>query len=428
VAKGDGITMPVMTAILIALETSGSRCGVALLRADENGVVIQRREHEGTQTHAERLLPLADELLADCGLLRTDIQAVAFGQGPGGFTGLRVACGVAQGLGLALGVPIMPVVSHRAVVSQIQARSDEVVVVALDARMEETYLAAYVSDGMGDWRVLQEPVLMAASVAASWSEAQLPLWSSAVGQPLAGVAAGDAWTAYAARMPLPTGWRRAPETHQHPDVEAVARLGLRDWRDGKAVPADQAVPLYVRDKVAYTTHERMQGQGGNPRAALPGVSGPVMVPMVESDLDDVVALECAVQSHPWTRGNFADSLHAGHGAWVLREGDRLLGFAVVMTAPDVAHLLVIAVTRDAQRQGYGRRLLARCEAEARRQGVSGLLLEVRPSNAAARAFYEKTGFVQIGVRRGYYPKGRDEREDALVLKKRFTATDGHGPG
>jgi len=421
---GQGVlTIPAMTAILIALETSGPRCGVALLRADDSGVTVRLREHEGVQTHAERLLPMADELLADWGLRRTDIHAVAFDQGPGAFTGLRVACGVAQGLGLALGVPVMPVGSHRAVASQVQARPGEAVVVALDARMQEVYLAAYTLGEADDWRVLQAPVLMPAAVVASWSAAQLPQWSALVGQPLSGVAAGDAWAVYAAHMPLPSGWRRAFEGDSRPGADAVARLGLRDWRDGKALPADQAAPLYVRDKVAYTTIERMQGQGGNPRAALPAEAGPVIARMTAGDLDEVVALECAVQSHPWTRGNFADALAAGHGAWVLREGERdgerLLGFAVLMPAPDVAHLLVIAVACDVWRRGYGRQLLAHCEAEARRQGVPGVLLEVRPSNAAARAFYEKAGFLQIGVRRGYYPKGRGEREDALVLKKSF---------
>ena len=81
---------------LLALETSSSRCGVALLRAADGRLDVTVREHEGSQEHAERLLPMAGELLAEAGLAPGALHAVAFGQGPGGFTGLRVACGVAR--------------------------------------------------------------------------------------------------------------------------------------------------------------------------------------------------------------------------------------------------------------------------------------------------------------------------------------------
>ncbi|MCD0505604.1 tRNA (adenosine(37)-N6)-threonylcarbamoyltransferase complex dimerization subunit type 1 TsaB, partial [Bordetella petrii] len=103
---------------LLALETSSSRCGVALLRESPDGPRVSLLEHEGAQEHAERLLPMASQLLAQEGLAPGDLHGVAFGQGPGGFTGLRVACGVAQGMGLALGVPVVPVVSHLAVAEQ----------------------------------------------------------------------------------------------------------------------------------------------------------------------------------------------------------------------------------------------------------------------------------------------------------------------
>jgi len=209
-----------------------------------------------------------------------------------------------------------------------------------------------------------------------------------------------------------------------------------DWRADRAVAAsvaERALPLYVRDKVAYTTAERARGAGGNPRAGfpaglfndLPSNIAPAIAAMTADDLTDVARLEASVQPHPWTPGNFADALAAGYGAWVLRESThprRLLGFAVLMPAPDVAHVLTIAVARDAQRRGLGRRLLQQCQARTREQGVPGLLLEVRVSNTAARAFYESAGFVQIGVRRGYYPMKNGQREDALVLQKMLSAT------
>jgi len=423
---------------LIALETAGACCGVALLRARGDEVVVQRREQMGRSAHAECLLPMLDELLAAAQVKRACVQAVAFGQGPGGFTGLRVAAGVAQGLALALDVPVLPVVSHRALASRVALRAGEVAVVALDARMDEVYLAAYVREsrhGMApsdDWRALQAPVLLPVAALAAWSAAQLPRWSQLAGRALTGVAAGDGWQLPKAR--LPSGWRHEAAVLR-PDAESVARVAWRDWRSGLAVTAEAAQPLYVRDKVAYTTVERASGAGGNPRAEVllqaaplertpvPQYAAVAIMTMTVADLPEVVALEASVQPHPWTRGQFADALAAGYGAWVLREGPRLLGFAVLMVAPDVAHVLAIAVAGTAQRRGLGGRLLQHCEAYARQQSVSGLLLEVRVTNMAARAFYERAGFAQIGLRRDYYPaaEGRG-REDALVLQKVLPAS------
>ena len=147
---------------LLALETSSSRCGVALLRAVDGRLEVSVREHEGSQEHAERLLPMADELLAESGLAPSALHAVAFGQGPGGFTGLRVACGVAQGMALGLGIPVLPIVSHQAVAAQADATQAQAIVVALDARMNEVYLAVYRRAGASPddpaWETLQAPI------------------------------------------------------------------------------------------------------------------------------------------------------------------------------------------------------------------------------------------------------------------------------
>ena len=137
--------------------------------------------------------------------------------------------------------------------------------------------------------------------------------------------------------------------------------------------------------------------------------------MTAEDLDAVVALEASLQSFPWSRGNFADSLAAGHEMRVLRLGGDLVGFSVLMSIVDEAHLLVIGVDRRHQRHGHGVRLLQQVIATARAGGAVRLLLEVRAANTQAIAFYHGLGFAQIGVRRGYYPAGTG-REDALVFE------------
>ena len=152
----------------------------------------------------------------------------------------------------------------------------------------------------------------------------------------------------------------------------------------------------------------------------------VLEPMEHGDIAEVSAIETDIYAFPWTAGNFEDSLAAGYSAWVAREGDRprfagttLVGYFLLMPAVDEAHLLNVSVARDAQGRGIGRTLLGKACTIAREHRVKSVVLEVRPSNERAIAIYQRYGFVQIGVRRGYYPADRNDpaaREDALVYR------------
>ncbi|MDB5963456.1 MAG: rimI [Massilia sp.] len=141
-------------------------------------------------------------------------------------------------------------------------------------------------------------------------------------------------------------------------------------------------------------------------------------PMVMADLDDVFAIELAVYPHPWTRGNFVDSLAAGYSAWTLHDGAALIGYFLIMPALDEAHLLNVSVAADRQGQGLGRYLLDKVAACARGLGAESVLLEVRPSNQRALAVYLRYGFTEIGRRKNYYPAHDGRREEAIVM--RFT--------
>jgi [ribosomal protein S18]-alanine N-acetyltransferase len=141
---------------------------------------------------------------------------------------------------------------------------------------------------------------------------------------------------------------------------------------------------------------------------------PSLGPMREPDLDEVMAIESAVYTHPWSRGNFADSLRAGYECRTLRLGPALLGYFVLMIAAGEAHLLNISIAAAHQRSGHGSGLLREAAALALKRGARSLFLEVRPSNRAAHAFYTRFGFRKVAVRRGYYPASAG-REDALVL-------------
>jgi len=147
-------------------------------------------------------------------------------------------------------------------------------------------------------------------------------------------------------------------------------------------------------------------------------------PMLPSDLDRVMEIERDIYPFPWSPGNFSDALRAGYDAWMFEEGGDVVGYAVLTWMPDEVHLLNISVVRALHRQGLGRRMLAWLCADVRRRGAHAMLLEVRPSNTVARALYASVGFVQIGVRKGYYPDRDGQREDARVLLLRFKAEGG----
>jgi ribosomal-protein-alanine N-acetyltransferase len=140
-------------------------------------------------------------------------------------------------------------------------------------------------------------------------------------------------------------------------------------------------------------------------------------PMVVGDVDEVHALECSVFPHPWSRGNFMDSLASGYDAWVLREpAGALAGYFLLMYALDEAHLLDVAVAATLHGRGLGRYLLDRIAARSRAQRMASILLEVRPSNTRALDVYRRYGYEEIGRRKGYYPAHEGRREDAIVMR------------
>ena len=151
--------------------------------------------------------------------------------------------------------------------------------------------------------------------------------------------------------------------------------------------------------------------------ATPDFDHLAYMPMQASDVDEVLAVEQSVYPYPWSRANFTDSIGSGYDAWVVRN-DRgaLAGYFLVMHAVDESHLLNVAVAAPEQGKGLGRYLLDKVCACARGRSIESVLLEVRPSNTRALKVYDEYGFVRIGLRKGYYPAGAGQREDAIVMR------------
>lgn len=139
-------------------------------------------------------------------------------------------------------------------------------------------------------------------------------------------------------------------------------------------------------------------------------------PMREADLSVVAAIEADVYTHPWTRGNFADSLAAGHSCWVVEQDGDVIAYGVLLVGVEETHLLNVSVARAMQGHGVGGQLLEFFESRSREFGARAMLLEVRRSNAPARALYTRRGFHELAVRRDYYP-AIGGREDAILMGK-----------
>ncbi len=236
---------------LLAIDSATER--LALAAVDAGGAPLSRAtcridplDLDGGAAASAQALPMLMALLQRVGWTFADLDAIAFGRGPGGFTGLRTACAVAQGLAWGQGVPVVPVDSL-AIVAEDAARhaglaDGAVVWVAMDARMDEIYAGCYRDAGAAGWQAVVEPSL-------TTPDALHALWAAT---PPAFVA-GSALAAFGDR--LRTGEaRRAPVEHGR--AAALGWLAAAGFVRGDAVPADQALPVYLRDKVAQTTAER----------------------------------------------------------------------------------------------------------------------------------------------------------------------------
>ncbi|NVD75021.1 tRNA (adenosine(37)-N6)-threonylcarbamoyltransferase complex dimerization subunit type 1 TsaB [Duganella sp. BJB1802] len=218
--------------IILAIETSSELASVALLRG---GSVISRVS-SGVRTHSQSVLPMIQELLAEAGIALKDCDAIAFGSGPGSFTGVRTACGIAQGLAFGGNLPVVPVVTLDAMALACHQRHGAAEVLAvLDARMGEVYWAQYrFADGAAPVPVLP-PALSA-------PEAVRPQ-----GAP---VACGNGLSAYA------EAFAGGGFAEVMPHAEQVAQLAAIALAAGRTVTAAEAQPLYLRNKIAYTQAER----------------------------------------------------------------------------------------------------------------------------------------------------------------------------
>ena len=233
---------------LLAFDTATDACAVAL---HLDGDTLERRD-PGPRTHLENLLPMVRELLAEAGCRLAELDAIAFGRGPGSFTGLRIAAATAQGLAFGAGLPALAVSTLEALaLGALRRLGGDGVAAALDARQGEVYWALYRRDGERLRRLGDERLCRARSVR----------WSAGAPAPARCVAAGNGWRLPEAFAALP--WRRfaALDADAAPTGGALAELAAAKWAAGEAIDAERAQPIYLRADRAW------RPGGGGPKSA-----------------------------------------------------------------------------------------------------------------------------------------------------------------
>ena len=224
---------------LLAFDTATEWCTAALWL---DGDCAFREVHAG-QKHSDLLVPMVMELLAGAGLALGDLDGLAYGMGPGSFTGLRIACGVAQGLALGGDLPVLGVSNLEALAEEARAgHGAERVAVCLDARMNEVYAGLYRREGE-TWRMVTEAVVCPPEAA---PRPDAPEWFGA----------GSGFDAYPALIQRYAGSLWGHDGRLLPHARAIARLAAPRFARGEGRPAEAAEPLYIRDKVALKICER----------------------------------------------------------------------------------------------------------------------------------------------------------------------------
>ncbi|WP_375753197.1 tRNA (adenosine(37)-N6)-threonylcarbamoyltransferase complex dimerization subunit type 1 TsaB [Vibrio sp. HN007] len=226
-----------MSAKILALDTSTENCSVALLVGDK----IYSRSEFAPRDHTKKVLPMVDELLKEAGLKLADLDALAFGQGPGSFTGVRIGIGIAQGLAFGAELPMIGISTLEAMAQgTYRKHGAQKAVCAIDARMSEVYWGRYERQENGEWNTVEEEQVIPPEVVAEQVEADEHIWKSA----------GTGWDAYSEALSA-LKLSIEPSEVLYPDAEDIVYLAKFKLEKGETTPVEESSPVYLRDKVAW---------------------------------------------------------------------------------------------------------------------------------------------------------------------------------
>ena len=392
---------------VLAIDSSGLTATVAVV---EDTQTVAEYTINYKKTHSQTLLPMIDEVVKMTELDLNTIDAIAVAGGPGSFTGLRIGSATAKGLGFALNKPLIHVPTVDGLAYNVYGCED-IICPIMDARRNQVYTGIYTFSrkaGTKEGSNLVEPVFQVIKMQMAVSIEELAERLNRYRRPV--VFLGDGVPVYenilAEKLTVPYSFAPAYMNRQRAAV--VGTLGIQYYKAGKFETAEEHRPDYLR--VSQAERERAQREK---EAEI------IVRELKVEDSAAVAEMEQQIFSDPWSEKSVMETVqHKQSVCFAAEKAGHILGYLLVYHAADEAEIARIAVQKEARRQGAAGKLMQALEHYCEEHKMEKLLLDVRESNEAARSFYTKNGFVEDGIRQGFYT---NPSEDAVLMSRQLGA-------
>lgn len=392
---------------VLAIDSSGLTATVAVV---EETQTVAEYTINYKKTHSQTLLPMIDEVVKMTELDLGTINAIAVAGGPGSFTGLRIGSATAKGLGLALNKPLIHVPTVDGLAYNVFGCED-IICPIMDARRNQVYTGIYTFSkkaGEKEGSNLVEPVFQVIKMQMAVSIEELAERLNRYRRPV--VFLGDGVPVYenilAEKLTVPYSFAPAYMNRQRAAV--VGTLGIQYYKAGKFETAEEHRPDYLR--VSQAERERAQREK---EAEI------IVRELKVEDSAAVAEMEQQIFSDSWSEKSVLETVQQKQSVcFAAEKAGHLLGYLLAYHAADEAEIARIAVQKEARRQGAAGKLMQALEHYCEEHKMEKLLLDVRESNEAARSFYTKNGFVEDGIRQGFYV---NPSEDAVLMSRQLGA-------
>lgn len=392
---------------VLAIDSSGLTATVAVV---EDTQTVAEYTINYKKTHSQTLLPMIDEVVKMTELDLNTIDAIAVSGGPGSFTGLRIGSATAKGLGFALNKPLIHVPTVDGLAYNVYGCED-IICPIMDARRNQVYTGIYTFSkkaGTKEGSNLVEPVFQVIKMQMAVSIEELAERLNRYRRPV--VFLGDGVPVYenilAEKLTVPYSFAPAYMNRQRAAV--VGTLGIQYYKAGKFETAEEHRPDYLR--VSQAERERAQREK---EAEI------IVRELKVEDSAAVAEMEQQIFSDPWSEKSVMETVQQKQSVcFAAEKAGHILGYLLVYHAADEAEIARIAVQKEARRQGAAGKLMQALEHYCEEHKMEKLLLDVRESNEAARSFYTKNGFVEDGIRQGFYT---NPSEDAVLMSRQLGA-------
>ena len=380
---------------ILALDSSGIVASVAVV---EDDTLLAEYTVNYKKTHSQTLLPMLDEIVKMTELELESVDAIAVAAGPGSFTGLRIGSATAKGLGLALKKPLVAVPTVDALAYNLYD-AQGLICPIMDARRKQVYTGIY---------RFEEHQLM--TLKEQWAAPIEELLEELNQRGEMVTFLGDGVPVFreliAEKLQVPYSFAPAYMNRQRAAV--VGTLAIQYYKSGKFETAEEHRPDYLR--VSQAERERAQREK---EAEI------IVRELKVEDSAAVAEMEQQIFSDPWSEKSVMETVQQKQSVcFAAEKAEHLLGYLLAYHAADEAEIARIAVQKEARRQGAAGKLMQALEHYCEEHKMEKLLLDVRESNEAARSFYTKNGFVEDGIRQGFYT---NPSEDAVLMSRQLGA-------